>query len=86
MSVDISSELWNELKRYINRVDRPEAAEVLVSVLVDNDCDPDDIKTAFKGDSDVKVALASYINTQEEEYDEEEDEEEDYDEDHDWEE
>jgi hypothetical protein len=76
MAVDLSSEIWNELKRYINRVDRAEAAEVLVSVLVDNDCNPDDIKTAFKGDSDVKVALASYINTQEEEFDEEEEEEE----------
>jgi hypothetical protein len=50
MAVDLASEIWNELKRYVNTVDRTEAAEVLVSVLVDNDCDPDDIRVAFKGD------------------------------------
>ena len=45
MSVDLSSEIWNELKRYINTVDRTEAAEVLVSVLVDNDVAPDEIRS-----------------------------------------
>jgi hypothetical protein len=78
MSVDLSSEIWNELKRYINTVDRQEAAEVLVSVLVDNDVAPDDIRSNFKGDNDVKLALAAYIKDlddepEEEEYDEDED-------------
>ena len=72
MTADLASEIWNELKRYVNTVDRGEAAEILVSVLVDNDCDPDDIRVAFKGDSDVKVALASYIKDL---YDEPEEEE-----------
>lgn len=75
MSVDLSSEIWNELKRYINTVDRQESAEVLVSVLVDNDIDPDDIRDAFKGDKDVKAALAAYIKdiTDEPEEEEEDD-------------
>ena len=41
MSAELSKEIWNELKRYINTVDRNEAAETLVSVLIDNDVDAD---------------------------------------------
>jgi hypothetical protein len=83
MSVELSSEIWNELKRYINTVDREEAAEVLVSVLVDNDVDPDDIRDMYKGDKEVKVALAAYIkdlsdDPDEEEYDEDDDNESEY--------
>jgi hypothetical protein len=77
MTVDLASEIWNELKRYVNTVDRNEAAEVLVSVLVDNDCVPDDIRVAFKGDTDVKTALASYIRDLDDEPEEEEYEDED---------
>lgn len=81
MSVELSKEIWNELKRHINVVDRNEAAETLVSVLIDNDVDADDIKSVFKSDSAVKTALASYLKDhQDEEEDEEfEDEEEDED-------
>ena len=79
MYSDIASEIWGELKRYLNTVDRGEAADVLVSLLIDNDEDAEDIRDAFKGDADIKRALASYINNdQEEEVDEDE---EDYDED-----
>jgi len=77
MTVDLASEIWNELKRYVNTVDRNEAAEVLVSVLVDNDCVPNDIRVAFKGDSDVKTALASYIQDLDDELEEKEYEDED---------
>ena len=83
MSVELSKEIWNELKRYVNVVDRNEAAETLVSVLIDNDCDAADIKSVFKSDPDVKSALASYLKDHaeeedEEEYDEDDDEEDDY--------
>lgn len=81
MDVDLASVIWEELKRYINTVDRAEAAENLVSILIDNDCDPDDIKSAFKGDSQIKHALADYINSGEEEYTDDYDEEEEYDQD-----
>lgn len=79
MHSDIASEIWGELKRYLNTVDRSEAAEVLVSLLIDNDEDAEDIRDAFKGDADIKRALASYINNDQEE--EVEEDEEDYDED-----
>lgn len=64
----LASVIWDELKRYINVVDRAEAAENLVSVLVDNDCDPEEIKSAFAGDAQIKNALSVYINSDEEEY------------------
>ena len=73
MSVELSKEIWDELKRYVNTVDRDEAAETLVSVLIDNDADADDIKTIFKSDSEVKKALASYLKDHEDEVDEDED-------------
>jgi len=80
MSVDLASEIWAELKRYVNKVDRDEAAEAMVSVLIDNDISADEIKDAFKGDSDVKGALAHYLKDHVED-----DEDEDDDEDKDWE-
>jgi len=75
----LASEIWSELKRYINTVDRDEAAETLVAVLVDHDIDADDIRDAFKGDSEVKRALTSYLDDAEdsEEYDEEYEDDED---------
>jgi len=77
MSVELSKEIWNELKRYVNTVDRDETAETLVSVLIDNDADADEIKTVFKSDSEVKRALAHYLKDHEDHEDEDEDEDED---------
>ena len=83
MDVDLANEIWNGIKRYINTVDRAEAAEDFVDILVDNDCDPEDIKDVFKGDNHIKNALAGYINSDEEEYVEEEEfyDEDDYEDD-----
>ena len=81
MSVELSREIWDELKRYVNPQDRNEAAETLISVLVDNDVDADEIKETFKSDSEVKRALVSYLKDHEEEV---EDEDEDDDEDDDY--
>ena len=77
MSAEIAKEIWDEIKRYVNSVDRDDAAETLVSVLIDNDIDADEIKSAFKSDSDVKRALAHYLKDQEQDDDEDEDEDED---------
>jgi hypothetical protein len=78
MSADIASEIWGELRRYVNVVDRNEAAETVVAVLIDNDYDADEIRDAFKGDAEIKRALAAYINrdveeTPEDDYEEESD-------------
>jgi hypothetical protein len=84
MSVELSREIWNELKRYVNTVDRDEAAATLVAVLIDNDADADEIKSVFKTEPDIKRALTSYLKDQEEEDDEDlhEDDEDDYNDDY----
>jgi hypothetical protein len=76
MSVEISKEIWDELKRYINVVDREEAADALINVLIDNDVGADEIRDAFKSEPEVKQALTSYIRDHngEEAYDEDENE------------
>jgi hypothetical protein len=88
MQETIVSEIWNELKRYINTVDRDDAAETVVSILIDHDSSAEDIRDAFKGDSDIKRALGNYIDSdridsddEEEEFEEDDDnynEEDDY--------
>lgn len=80
MDHNLVSIIWGELKRYINTVDRTEAAENLVGILIDNDVDAEDIRQAFVGDKDIKKALANYLDKDEEEY-----EEESVDDDNDWE-
>lgn len=83
MTIEVISEVWNELRRYVNTVDREEAAETVVATLIDHDYDAEDIRAAFKGDTEIKKALAAYINshdTEEEYEDYDEDEEEDWDE------
>jgi hypothetical protein len=86
MSEAIASEIWGELKRFVNTVDRAEAAETVIQILMDNDSDVEDIRDAFKGDTDIKRALTAYLDN-DKDYVEEEDEpeDEDYNEDEDWE-
>jgi len=62
MSEALAAEIWGELKRYVNTVDRAEAAETVVQILLDNDSDVDDLRDAFKGDSDIKRALTAYLD------------------------
>jgi len=78
MSVDVAYDIWTEFRRFLSTPDRAEAADALINVLIDNDYDAEDIRSAFKGDTDVKRALQSYLDDAEE--DTEEDSE-DYDED-----
>ena len=86
MSEAIASEIWGELKRFVNTVDRAEAAETVIQILMDNDSDVEDIRNAFKGDSDIKRALTAYLDNDKDYAEEdEEDECEEEEEDEDWE-
>lgn len=76
MSVDLAYDLWNELKRFIGGADRAEAADSMVNLLIDNDIDADEIRSAFKGDTEVKRAIEVYL-------DDRADDDESYDEDYD---
>jgi len=82
MSEVLVSEIWSELKRYVNTVDGAEAAETIVSILIDHDSDVEDIRDAFKGDTDIKRALTVYLDNDKDYAEEEEEEEEEED---DWE-
>lgn len=77
MSVDLAYDLWNELKRFIGGADRAEAADSMVNLLIDNDIDPDEIRSTFKSDSEVKRAIEVYLDDRSD--DDDEDYEEDYD-------
>jgi hypothetical protein len=86
MSEAIASEIWGELKRFVNTVDRAEAAETVIQILMDNDSDVEDIRDAFKGDSDIKRALTAYLDNDKDYAAEDEDEEDEFEEeDQDWE-
>ena len=74
MHSNIASEIWDELRRYISVADREEAADLMVTVLINNDEDVADIRSAFGGDADVRRALAAYSQ----DTDEQEEDEEDY--------
>jgi hypothetical protein len=66
-------------------VDRSEAAETVVQILMDNDSDVEDIRTAFKGDTDIKRALTAYLDNDKDYVEDDEEELEEEDEDQDWE-
>ena len=78
MTAEVASEIWGELKRYVNVVDRIDAAENIVSILIDHDHNVEEIQKAFRGDSDIKRALTAYLDN-DKDYVEEEDAEEDED-------
>jgi hypothetical protein len=73
MPANLANEVWQEIKRYVNGMDRAEAAEALVSVLIDNDVSAEEIKSAFKSDSEVKQALKQYLDDHAEDDEEEDD-------------
>ena len=77
MSVDLVQAVWEELKRYIGSMDRVEAADALVNLLVDSNFDADEIRDSFSGDPEVKKALQAYLDDHAD--DTEENEDEDYD-------
>ena len=85
MTEIVASEIWSELKRYVNTVDRAEAAETIVSILIDHDSDIEDIRDAFKSDSDIKRALTVYLDNDKDYTEDEEDINDDEEIDHDWE-
>ena len=85
MTETVASEIWSELKRYVNTVDRAEAAETIVSILIDHDSDIEDIRDAFKSDSDIKRALTVYLDNDKDYAEDEEELDEDEEIDHDWE-
>ena len=67
MQLDLVSEAWLSLKGYVNPMDREDAAQSLVSALIDNGVDAEDIQSAFQGDADVRSALTPYLDEEDDE-------------------
>lgn len=62
MSAELVHDVWVELRHYLNSLDVQSAADGIVSILVDNDIDAEEIKEAFKGDAEIKKALVGYLD------------------------
>lgn len=62
MTLDLAHEIWSELKRHIPTVDRSDAAETVVNVMIDNGFEINEIRDVFTTDSDIKRALSAYID------------------------
>jgi hypothetical protein len=78
MSVEFANELWEVLKVHIDYNEQKEAADSLVSFLIDINYDPRDIKTVFSGNKAILTSLSDYLDQHDSE-----DEYEDYEEDED---
>lgn len=82
MSVQLAAEIWSLVRESIPYDDREHLADSLVSMLVDQGFDLDDIKYEFDNDSDVQDAIKYYIDDEDSEYEREEYSDEDEDEDY----
>lgn len=78
MNLGSVSEVWEVLREHIDLNDRIDAAESLVTYLIENNFEIDEIKDEFR-DKDITKALKEYAaqHFQEEEYEEEDEDHDD---------
>ena len=62
MKLDIIAEVWSMAKESIIVTDRDSVAENLVTILIDHDFSPRDIKSAFADDPYVSQALKDHVD------------------------
>jgi len=80
MQAQMISEIWGELKRYINSIDRLEAAESMITIMIEHDFDLEELRKELGHDPDLKRALTAYLDQDHDEAEDVEEEEElDYD-------
>jgi hypothetical protein len=83
MDITAFVQLWKELRGFVDPAEITDASETLVNVLIENDFEPEEIRTAFKRDPDVMDALTVFYEVQAEDEEEEwEDEEDSYEDDY----
>ena len=85
MAVELAQQIWQELRRHIPAVDVSEAADSMITVLIDNDYTAQEIYQGFKGDDDVRQSLETYMDDMDDmdDFDEEETDQDLYEEDED---
>jgi hypothetical protein len=62
MSLDFVAEVWDALRTHIDFNERSDAADTMVNLLVENNYEADDIKSAFRGDKEIITALKNYVD------------------------
>lgn len=74
MNLDFIAEVWDVMRSHIDMNERSDAASSLVTLLIDNNYEADEIKDSFRGEKEVLTALKDYIaeHETEEEYEEDE--------------
>lgn len=66
MSLELVKEIWNGLKTFLSAPDAIEAADVMVTLLIDHDYSASEINEEFKGDSYIKDAVEPYLSEEDE--------------------
>jgi hypothetical protein len=82
MSLTFVAEVWEVLREHVDFNDRSHAADSLITLLIENNYEPDEIKHSFRGDKDIATALKDYISEHESEPEYEDEEDDDID--NDW--
>lgn len=72
MSLEFTVEVWDALRSHIETTDRKDAADTLVTLLIENNYEATDIKESFRGDKDIINALKFYIDQHEDDDDSDE--------------
>ena len=68
MSLTLINEVWDVIRPTIHPTDINEAAESLVTYLVDHEYDPEEIKKTFKRDSAISTAINYYLESPENDF------------------
>ena len=77
MSLSLVAEMWLVVKESIISSDRSVVADNIISMLIDHDISPDEIRKSFRGEGDIIDSLKYYMDSEEWSSDEEEEDESD---------
>lgn len=64
MSLLLVAEMWSAVKESIISSDRSVVADNVISMLIDHDISPDEIRKAFRGEGDIIDALKYYMDSE----------------------
>ena len=62
MKLDVIAEVWAMMKESVIATDRDTVAENLVTILIDHDFSPSQIRSAFRDDPDVTTAIKYHVD------------------------
>ena len=77
-SLTLLAEMWSAVKESVISSDRAQVADNVVSLLVDHDISPEEIRRAFRSEGDIIDALKFHIDDDESWIEDEDEDEIDY--------